>query len=234
MREFFGFEGPFYKYGGMLADILILSLMWIFFSIPIVTIGASTTALFYVTTRRIAEREGYVTKDFVEAFKSNFKKATIIWLIMAAVISLLGIYIALFLFAFEFLHESIGEMAIIMFPIWVIFLVEAVFISIYIYPLLARFDMGIKQLFKSAFYMSIRHFLTTVTCVILGAGIFIGMFWYPLLMVVAMGLYAWLSSYMIMRLFKKYRPEMDKDPMLELQELELERKNKKKVYTTKK
>jgi len=45
----------------------------------------------------------------------------------------------------------------------------------------------------------------------------------PIAVFVAPGAYAFLSSYMIMRIFKKYRPEMDKDPMLEIQEIEAQK-----------
>ena len=218
MRDFFSLEGPFNKYGGMVADMIILSLMWLFFSIIGlgVTIGASTSAMFYVSTRRIANREGYITSDFWEAFKANFKKATIIWLIIVLLVVLVW---------FNLNNITVvGAMSVIIFPAQIIILLELGLMSVYIFPMAARFDMGVKQLIKSSFYMGNRHLLTSVSClVLLFAGFMSFTLMPPLALFLAPGAYAMLSSHMIMRIFKKYRPEMDKDPVLEIQEIEAQK-----------
>ena len=223
MRDIFSLDGPFNKYGGYIADTLILSLLWIFFSIPIITIGAATTAMFYVSTRRIAEREGYLTSDFWTAFKANFKKATILWLMVLALVLIM---------IFNIMNiETVGSMAVFMLAAQYVFLLLIAFICVYLFPMTARFEMGIKQIIKSSFYMSIRHIFTTVTCVVmlLALAIIVTDF-VNILFFAAPGIYAMGSSYMIMRVFKKYRPEMDKDPRIEIQEIEAqkaeERRNK--------
>jgi uncharacterized membrane protein YesL len=212
MSGFFSLEGPFYKYGSMLADIMILSLVWLVCSIPLVTIGASTSALFYVTTRRIANREGYILRDFWKGFKTNFKRATVIWLLLVLLVLIL---------VFNILNIGVvGNMAVFMLPLQICFLIEAALISTYLFPLTARFDMGVKQTLKSAFFMANRHLPTSITCVVLGLASFLAIYLFPIYIMVAMGVYAWLASYMIIRIFKKYRPEMDKDPAQEIAEIE--------------
>ena len=57
------------------------------FSLPVVTIGASTCAL-YCSMTLASNKEGYIREDFVQAFKENFKSATIAWIGMLA----LGIF----------------------------------------------------------------------------------------------------------------------------------------------
>ena len=218
MRDFFSLDGPFNKYGGMLADMIILSLMWMFFSVIGlgITIGASTSAMFYVATRRIANREGYITSDFWLAFKTNIKRATLIWLIIVAVVWLIWFNLNNM--------AAVGALAIIILPAQVLILAEIGLMSMYIFPMNARFDMGLKQLIKSSFFMANRHFLTSLSCLFLLIGAVLLFFVMPpLALFVAPGAYAWLSSVMIMRIFKKYRPEMDKDPMLEIQEIEAEK-----------
>ncbi|MCL2202832.1 MAG: DUF624 domain-containing protein [Defluviitaleaceae bacterium] len=216
MRDFFSLDGAFSKYGGMLADMVILSLMWILFCLPFVTAGASTTALYYVSTRRIADREGYITSDFWLAFKSNIKRATIIWMIIVLIVAVL-VFNILALIDGETLQ---GGIFTFMLPAQLVLLFVIALMSVYIYPLIARFDMGLIQVLKSAFYMAVRHFLTTITCLILLVASLFILWNFPPMLVVAPGLYAWLVSHMIMRIFKKYRPEMDRDPMLEIAEIE--------------
>jgi len=215
MKGFFSLDGPFNKWGGLLGDIIILSLMWLFFSIIglFVTVGASTSAMFFVTTRRIANREGYITSDFWLAFKANFKKATIIWLII--------VFVGLLTWFNLVNMGAVGGLAIILFPAQIIIIAEVALMTTFIFPMNARFDMSVKQLFKSSFYMANRHFLTSVSSLFLLAAAVLSLsVLTPIAIFVAPGAYALLSSYMIMRVFKKYRPEMDKDPMLEIQEIE--------------
>jgi len=225
MREFFSLEGSFNKYAGFIADMVILSLMWIFFSIPVITIGASTAALFYVCTRRIANREGYITSDFWQAFKSNFVRATLFWLIIFAIVFLiiLNILIA------NAEPEMMGRFGAIVLPAQIVILVEVLFIATYIFPVTARFEMGFKQTLKTCFFMANRHFLTSVSCVAVFIALFIlsFQFWPPLVFFIP-GIYGMYASYMIMRIFKRYRPEMDRDPILELQEIEQKRADEKR------
>jgi len=218
MRDFFSLEGPFNKYGGMVADMIILSLMWLLFSIIGLglTIGASTSAMFYVSTRRIANREGYITSDFWFAFKANFKKATIIWLIILVVTWLVWFNLNNI--------AAVGAMSIIILPAQIIIIAEIALMSVYLFPMNARFDMNVKHLFKSSFFMANRHLLTSISCLcLLVAGVLLFEIMPPLALFLAPGVYAWLSSYMIMKVFKKYRPEMDKDPVLEIQEIEAQK-----------
>lgn len=218
MREFFSLEGPFNKYGGMVADMIILSFMWLFFSIIGLglTIGASTSALFFVTTRRIANREGYVTRDFWEAFKSNLKRATILWVIILALGWLIWFNLSNM--------EAVGGMSVIILPAQIVLLIEIAIMSVYAFPMAARFDMSVKQIIKTSFFMANRHLLTSISCVVLLlAAVLSFHLMPPLALFLAPGLYATLASYMIMRIFKRYRPEMDKDPVLEIQEIEAQK-----------
>ena len=203
---FFSMDGPFYKIGSLIADIMILSFYWLIFSIPLVTIGSSTTALYYVMTRRISNREGYLFRDFWTSFKSNFKQTTIIWLIFLVVYYILYINIRNI--------DVVGSMRTIVFPVQVIFLIEIILCSLYIFPLNARFELTLKDSFKTAFFMANRHLLTSICCLLIAGAIVYATIATVILFLVAMGLYVFLTSYLFLRIFKKYRPEIDQDPLL--------------------
>jgi len=225
LRDFFSMDGSFNKYAGFLADTLILSLLWILFSLPVVTIGASSAALFYVTTRRIANREGYISSDFWQAFKTNFKRGTIIWLL---VFSVSFVIIWNMLLAIQE-PEIMGNFAGMILPAQVVLLIMVMFVATFAFPVTARFDMGVGETLRTCFFMAIKHLFTSVSCVallitLLGFSLFV---WQPLLFMTP-GIYGMLASYLIMRVFKKYRPEMDKDPILELQEIEKQRAEEKR------
>ena len=206
MSGFFSMDGPFYKIGSLIADIMILSFYWLIFSIPLVTIGASTTALYYVMTRRISNREGYLFRDFWTSFKSNFKQTTIIWLIFLVVYYILYINIRNI--------NVVGSMRTVVFPVQICFLIEIILCSLYIFPLNARFELSLKDSFKTAFFMANRHLLTSICCLLIAGAIVYATIATVILFLVAMGLYVFLTSYLFLRIFKKYRPEIDQDPLL--------------------
>lgn len=64
--------------------MVVLNFLWVLFSLPIITIGASTTAAFSVTLKMVDDEEGYIGRSFLKAFKENFKQGVILGLITIA------------------------------------------------------------------------------------------------------------------------------------------------------
>ena len=67
---------------GFLGQLIALNLLWIVCSLPVITAGASITALYSVMFKIIKKEEGYIIKSFLKAFRQNFKQSTIIWLLL--------------------------------------------------------------------------------------------------------------------------------------------------------
>ncbi|MDR3240189.1 MAG: YesL family protein [Clostridiales bacterium] len=203
MGGFFGMDGPFDKIGGLIADILLLSLCWILFSLPLFTAGASTTALYYVMTRRISDREGYIFRDFWSSFKSNFKQSTLIWLLLILAGGIILVNIRNI--------DLTGRLKIFLLPVQICCLIEICLISLYIFPINARFDIKLFESVKSSFVLANRHIVTSIVCMAaaLAAGFAVSLY-FPFILA-AMGVYAYVTSSLLMQVFKKYRPEIDKD-----------------------
>ncbi len=201
MNDFF--NSKIYKYGTLIADLMILSMLWAVCSIPIITIGASTTALFYVTTRQISNREGYVSRDFFRSFKQNFLKATAF-----EIIFLIPVVLAVLNFV---VLNYVSKPNQIVLVLQVVLCAELAGIAVYIFPLLARFKLKFGQYFKNAFYFANRHISTTVTAIVFFciAG-WLFMKW-PILIIILPGVYAYFISTMLIRVFRKYLPDMDRD-----------------------
>ena len=60
MSRAFNFEGPVFTFLSRLADLFWLNLLFIVCCIPVITIGAATTALYYVTLKMAKDEEGYI------------------------------------------------------------------------------------------------------------------------------------------------------------------------------
>ncbi|MCL2351654.1 MAG: DUF624 domain-containing protein [Firmicutes bacterium] len=203
MGGFFSTDGLFYKIGTLIADVCILGLVWLFFSIPLFTIGASTTALYYVVTRRISDREGYLVRDFWKSFRQNFKKSTLVWLITLVLIYVIYINIRNI--------SLLGSLSVVFFPFQILILIEIAFVTLYVYAIIARFEMSFKETLKTAFFMSNKHLFSSLLAVIWAFAVVILVYLFPPLFLFAMGLFAYAHAYLIMRIFRKYRPEIDRE-----------------------
>lgn len=206
MDGLFNAEGPIFRFLSGIADAMVISVVWLLFSLPIFTIGASTTALFYVLTRRIADRDGYLLRDFFSSFKSNFKRATLLWLIWMVLIGAILFNLRL-LTVFEF--DAVITAVLI--PIKVAILIELYITSVYLFPVTARFEMGFLESIKAAFFMANRHVLTTLTVITTVVGIGFAIVMFPPFIIISVGAYGYIVSYLVMNVFKKYRPGMDED-----------------------
>ena len=72
LQGLFNYDNPVWRFIGKLGDLIILNVLWLITSIPIVTIGASTTALYYVTLKLVRDEDGYTIRSFFKSFKENF------------------------------------------------------------------------------------------------------------------------------------------------------------------
>ena len=80
--KLFNYDSPFWSFMSRLADLIILNLLWIVFCIPVVTIGASTTAMYRVTLNMVRGEGSGVVRMFWDAFRLNLKQAVLIFLIL--------------------------------------------------------------------------------------------------------------------------------------------------------
>lgn len=90
MKNLFSLDNPVMRFLDQIADLIILNLLFIVCSIPLITLGASVTAMCYVTLKMRDGEEGSVFRNFFKAFRQNFVQATLIWIILAALAGFLA------------------------------------------------------------------------------------------------------------------------------------------------
>ena len=159
--DFLKIDSPFMKFLGTMADLMILNMLTVLCCVPIVTAGASFTAMHYVLQKLVRGEENYVSRQFLHSFKENFVQSTIIWIGMVVVYGAL------------FVDWRILRMQGDQFPGFLIILLygAAVVIflyTLYIFPILARYKNTIRGILKLAFAMTIMGSITLRT---LAAGI---------------------------------------------------------------
>ena len=187
---------------GKIGDMICLNVMWLICCIPIITIGASTTALYTVMLRMVKNEEGYIFLGFLKAFKSNFKQSTLIWLILL----LLGI---VWTVDFRVAGFMPGMAGIILSAIFLALGFILLSVMIYIFPLTARYENGIKATFKNALILTVAKLPYTFLMVaIVVAAVFASLwsaftllFSLPLWLIIGGALIAWVNSYILRRVF---------------------------------
>lgn len=204
---FFNYDNPVWRFIGKFFDVMILNVLWIVCSIPIVTMGASTTAVYYVTLKMVRDQEGATVKSFFKSFKENFKQATIIWLILLVIGGIIGFDLYFFLV----LQTAASTLRSVMIAVFIGVGVMYLGILLYVFPLQCRFYNSVKRTLFNAFFMSIRHILHTLGLLAIDMAIpllaltFAPML-QPLLLLFGFPLFAFFNSYIFVMIFDKYMP----------------------------
>ena len=176
MGKIFDYDNNFFAGISKVSDTIILNFLFVICSIPIVTIGASTTALYCVSMKSTRDEDVYAVKEFFKQFKQNFKESTIIWLILLLVASFIGL---------DFYMCSLMSNDILSTAFKFIFTLISIvigFIVVYVFPLVARFENSIKNTLMNAVLMSIKHLpytliMLVLTLMPLGAFVLFGKYW---------------------------------------------------------
>ena len=201
LQGIFNYDNPVWRFIGKLGDLMILNILWVICSIPIFTMGASTTAVYYVTMKLVRGDDGYTLRNYFKSFKENFKQATILWLIMLAV----GVLLGFDLYFFLFIYKEPSMFRTIMMAVFGGFLMIYLFTGLFVFPLQARFYNPVKRTLFNAFFMSVRHISHSLGILLIDAGIvFAG-----ILVLFGFPLVAFLNSYVIVRVFDRYMPKED-------------------------
>lgn len=200
----FNQEGPFMAVLYKISDLFLLNILWILFSLPIVSIGASTSALYTVTLKMVRNEESYIFRSFIKAFRQNFKQATILWFLFAAVGGVLyfNLYVAASgkIFAQNFF-----------FIIFTIMTILYLMIGSYLFPVQARFDTNVLRILKISAYLSLRHlgFTIAVLAITILPFLVVALYLYllPIFIIIAVSGSAFLSSFLFHRIFLRYEKD---------------------------
>ncbi|MFR6119803.1 YesL family protein [[Clostridium] scindens] len=131
-------------------DFILLNILWVVCSIPIVTMGASTAALYSVMLKITKNQDGYIIKDYFKAFCENFRQGTIVWMILALLGSLIGADMAIV----SRTSGIVASAAIVLFCITGFFcFVEVLFV----FPLIAVFRNSTGNMMKNAILIPVSR-----------------------------------------------------------------------------
>lgn len=137
---------------GFLGQLIFLNILWIVCSVPVVTIGASTTAMYYCTLKLHKNGDCSPWKDFFRSFRQNFRQSTILWMSM---LFLAGVF-----YAEHQIIPTMPQMSAQIFRyLQIAVCIPFVMVMLYMFPTLAAFDNKIKCLVLNSFYFAAKNIL---------------------------------------------------------------------------
>ena len=188
-----------------LFDLILLNVLWVLFSLPVVTAGASAAALYSVMLKIVANEEGYIVRGFWEAFKSNFKQSTVIWLSLLVAGAALGADFVI-VSGFTGAPARVG-MALLGAAVF-LYLTELIFV----FPLIARFENTTLEMMKNAVVIPLARLKFMVPVILLTAASLILTFLNQVTImagaviwsVIGGALLAFANSFLIREMFKPF------------------------------
>ena len=196
-------------------DAAIIGTLWFICCIPVITVGASSTAFYYAYNKAIRQKRGYAWKEFFSAFKSNFKQSTIIWLIMMVLYLITGLD-CIILTALE----EPSTYTKVLFMIIVAIMIAITVWTLYVFPYLARFANTTKVMLKNSALIALANLPWSILLLILfGISAFIFLL-LPMATFIVPAVYMWIANKIMERIFRKYMTEEEVKRQEELEKMD--------------
>ena len=152
MRRLLDINNPIMRFLVNMFDLMGLSVLWVAFSLPIFTMGAASTALYSAAYHHVRKGEDYLWNSFFSAFKENFKRSTLTWLVALAILGFLGAD-ALLLRSLILQGYSFGWFYGVTLALVVLALTWTVYLAAYA----ARFNGTVKEVLRYSFMLLRAH-----------------------------------------------------------------------------
>ncbi len=226
MGKLFNLDSPILKVLGTLADMCLLNIMTLLGCLPIITAGASLTAMHYVMLKIVRNEEGYIWKDFWKSFKENFRQGTCIGLILLA-------FVVFFLVDCYIFKSLVEEISLPLLAIAGAFALFLYMIYLYVFPLLSHFHNTVLGTIKNAFFVGIMAFPQTVLMMIVSALPLVLVYQYtqilPLVLMFGFTGPACFCAWLYSKIFKRLEPKAIENASETVEEDEIKTENVEEV-----
>jgi len=205
LKQLFSVDGPIMTALGKIADFMILSLLWLLCCIPVITAGAATSALYYVTLKIARGEVSGIARLFFKALKENLKAGVVFSL-------LFGVAGAVLYLDYTLMLQLSGAVGIVLRVIFMALGVCCLITALYTFPLQAQFVNTVKGTLTNAFWFALRNL--RITLAVLGVHavplllVFLSLETLlkllPLLLLLLPSMIAYVSSLLLMKVFKPF------------------------------
>lgn len=203
MKQVFGYDSTLMRLLTKLGDCICASILWLIFSLPIVTIGVSSAALYAAVYRCIRKDGSGLWRTFWDAFRENAKRSTLAWLPALALMALLTVDVFVFR-SIKLVGGAFGNLYWVALVLWCAALTWIIYLSAYA----ARFNGSVREILRFSFLMLILHPIMAVGVLVpVVAGLAL-ILYVPYMIFAAPAAILWISSVTLEKVFLLHmRPE---------------------------
>lgn len=203
MKELFSVDGPYARVMNWLWNMLVISVLWILCSLPVVTIGAASTAAYYAAAKAVRRHAGTTAKEFFSAFRLNLVQGTVLTV-------LFGLVTGVLVMECVYLYSDPGVPLSMLYLFY--FLTAAVLAcAMYLWCCLSRFARGSFALIRMAVVLTFRHITTSILLLLLLAALLIGVYLMPWGILIFPGVTVYLQTFPVERILLRYSPKPAED-----------------------
>lgn len=221
--RFLRIDGPVFRFLETITNLLLLNLLFLVCSLPIVTLGPSLTATYYVALKIVRKEETGIFKNFFHSFRMNFKQGLIlgVGVLLLAAIVVVDMQALTYVIA---IPETVSK--VLTFVIGLLGLILCI-IAVYLFAVLAQFDNKLSELIKWSAIIAVRHLPVTLVSLVLFAAPVIVFYFFPafflqtilpVLLLVGFSGIIYIQSSLLVRVFSYYIPAEDNEGIDENEE----------------
>lgn len=212
MKNILAPDGPIANAFNRILDLLIINALWLLCSLPVITLGASTSAMYYVTLKLARKEEGSVSKMFFRSFRDNLKQGIILTCVFAAVGILLYIDYRLAMAttgAAGFVSVGLLLLAALFYGITIL----------YAFPLQASFANTVFGTLKRALLIGLLHPFSSIVMLVIQCIPLIVVYYFPkyffmflpVWLLIATAALAYLFSLWLIKVLEQYSPQEEEE-----------------------
>ena len=185
-------NGAFFARMNRLSDLTVLGVLWFVTSLPVITLGASSTALYYAAAKTIRYEKGSPAREFFRSFRRNLFQGC----------SATAVYLLLYASLGTAAWLSGGQKAVFagLLPAAAVLMAA----SLYLFPVLSRFTMPLYQYFTVSLFLSVRYFAKTALLVVTFCLCAVVFCIFPFLLPVIAASFAYYATYILEDIFREY------------------------------
>ena len=198
-HTFFNAENPIFRFTSRVLDILVLSTMWVVCSLPVVTIGPASAALYYSCAKCLRYKEPHPYGSFWSSFRQNLMPGAI----ATAGFLLLALALAA---VYAFLESMmIPDVFRVMYLVLMLVPMSVVTCA---FPLLSRFSYTAGALLSNSVRLTLAHLPRLLAAAVVNTACIVIVIkgWYYNLVLLVPALDALVLSYLLEPVFRKYTP----------------------------
>ena len=198
--SFFNAESPFWRTFTRIMDLFGLSLCWLFCSLPLVTLGASTTALYDAVYHGVRRGENGDYVRFFTTFRTELKTSFLVTIPM--LVLTLG-FLLLHRTAYAMMMAGSQAGGVLFYTYRLLFCIPLA-VWLFACALLSRFTFTPGALLRTACQLVFAHLLSAALMIVMVILLLSVVIWWPFSCIFIPATAAWLCSFPLERIFAPF------------------------------